>query len=180
MARWYQPDDPVGWRGLTSPAFKASRTTIGIATVHNGNARPGVNRLPGWIRAATPNGKFVLDIPPWPDSQIELMIAVGREIVGRFPHIRERDHHGHHDICPGYKIDPIGFPFARVLRGIYQNPLINDVWTPLWLPEQRQRVLIALGFKLGNFGADGDWGRMSDAHCAHSSASKASQRMARC
>jgi N-acetyl-anhydromuramyl-L-alanine amidase AmpD len=90
-----------------------------------------------------------------------MCIQVGREIVDRWPHIGVRDHHGHHDIAPDRKIDVAGFPFARVLRGIYADPTIPDVWSPFETVHQRQRALIALGFDLGAAGADGDWGRKS-------------------
>jgi len=102
-------------------------------------------------------------VQPWTEEQIFMMITVGKEIVARWPGIGVRDHHGHHDICPGYKQDVAGFPFARVLRGIYDDDTIPDVWTPLWLPRQRQEALVALGYDLGRSGVDGDWGRFSDA-----------------
>ncbi len=152
------------WDGKPSTnGTKGARSTIGIETVHIGYARRGVPAAPDWICAASPNGKQEMRVQPWTEEQIEMMIGVGREIVERWPHIGPRDHHGHHDLCPGYKVDVVGFPFARVLRGIYADPTLPDVWTPLWLPEQRQRVLIALGYDLGAPGADGDWGRISDA-----------------
>jgi len=152
------------WDGapLRSGDFKAARTTIGVETVTVGHARPGFPAGPDWIEAAVPNGKHVLLVEPWTDEQVDMMIALGKDIVARWPNIGVRDHHGHHDLCPGYKVDPVGFPFARVLRGIYDDDAIPDVWTPLWLPAQRQRALIALGHDLGSTGADGDWGRRSD------------------
>ncbi len=148
--------------------FKGSRATIGVETVNIGYARQGVEAGDQWIDAATTNGKHVWRIQPWTDEQIEMMIQVGKEIVRRWPQIGLHDHHGHHDVCPGYKEDVAGFPFARVLRGIYDNPSIPDVWTDLWLPINRQRALVALGYDLGQSGpngdgADGDWGRLSDA-----------------
>jgi N-acetyl-anhydromuramyl-L-alanine amidase AmpD len=154
------------WDGkprLDDGRFKASRTTVGVETVNIGFARAGVEAKPDWVAAADPTGKHVMRIPPWPDPQIEMMIAIGQEIIARWPHIRVRDHHGHHDICPGYKQDVCAFPFARVLRGIYGDASIPDVWTPLWMPRQRQNALVALGYSLGSAGVDGDWGRMSDA-----------------
>lgn len=59
-------------------------------------------------------------IQPWTEEQIEMMIDLGKMIYGQFNRIGVRDHHGHHDLCPGYKNDVIGFPFARVLSGIYR------------------------------------------------------------
>jgi N-acetyl-anhydromuramyl-L-alanine amidase AmpD len=148
--------------------FKGSRATIGIETVNIGFARPGIAAADDWIEAATPNGKHVRRIQPWTDEQVEMMIQVGKEVIGRWPHISPNDHHGHHDVCPGYKEDVIGFPFAQVLRGIYDAPDIPDIWSRLWLPVQRQRALVALGYDLGRGGpngdgTDGDWGRLSDA-----------------
>ena len=140
--------------------FKGSRTTIGVETVTIGFAREGFPAKPDWITAAEPTGKHVMRVEPWTEEQIEMMIAVGKEIVKRWGHIGVRDHHGHHDVCPGYKQDVAGFPFARVLRGIYDDPAIPDVWTPFWLPAQRQQALKDLGFTID---VDGDWGRLSDA-----------------
>lgn len=142
--------------------LKASRSTIGIETVHIGTT----SKAP-FIRTASPMGQ-PLTVETWTDEQVEMMIAIGVEIVTRWKHIGPRDHHGHHDICPtdvktgkAYKIDVCGFPFARVLRGIYPKETIPDVWTPLETVTQRQRTLIALGFDLGPTGADGDWGKKS-------------------
>lgn len=144
-------------------AEKASRTTVGVEVVHVGYARPGVPAGPGWIPAAAPSGKQEMLVAPWPDAQVEMMVDVGREIVARWPNIRPEHHHGHHDVCPGYKVDVAGFPFARVLRGIYGDASISDVWTPYWTVTGRQEALHALGYDLGRTGVDGDWGRMSDA-----------------
>jgi N-acetyl-anhydromuramyl-L-alanine amidase AmpD len=92
-----------------------------------------------------------------------MMIEIGKEIVSKYPNIGVRDHHGHHDICPGYKEDPsFLFPFAEVLGGIYDQ-CIPDVWSPFLDIEPRQKALVILGYDLGKYGADGDWGRMSDA-----------------
>lgn len=146
--------------------FKGSRTTIGIETSHIGANLDGVVAQPDWISTATPLGKPI-KVQPWTPEQIAMCIEVGREIVRRWPHIRPEDHHGHHDICPvdaegrAYKIDVCGFPFAKVLRGIYPDAVIPDVWTPLETVRQRQRALIALGFNLGPAGADGSWGSRS-------------------
>lgn len=141
---------------------KGSRTTVGVETVNIGYARPGIPARADWIRVAKANGREIVQVQHWPDEQVEMMIEVGREIIGTFPSIGPRDHHGHHDICPTYKDDVIGFPFARVLAGIYPGQAIDDVWTPTSFPAQRQRILIALGHDLGNTGADGKWGRLSD------------------
>ncbi|UCH72664.1 MAG: N-acetylmuramoyl-L-alanine amidase [Rhodospirillales bacterium] len=156
------------WDGRRAArATRGARATIGVETVNIGFARPGVAAGGDWIAAATPNGRHVRRIQPWTDEQVEMMIQVGKEIVARWPRIGPRDHHGHHDVCPGYKEDVAGFPFAPVLRGIYEDEAIPDVWGPLWLPRGRQKALIALGYDLGDFGPDGDgadgvWGRFSD------------------
>ena len=153
------------WNGqaLVDGRYKATRTTIGIETVTMGFARDGSPPPPDWIPAAEPNGKHVMRVEPWTDAQVEMMIEIGRECIDEYPDIRFRDHHGHHDLCPGYKQDVAGFPFAPVLRGIYANEDIPDVWTPLWMPLPRQEALRALGYSLGSSGADGQWGKFSDA-----------------
>jgi N-acetyl-anhydromuramyl-L-alanine amidase AmpD len=153
------------WDGkaLQDNRFKATRTTIGVETVCIGFARSAVNARDGWIQTADPTGKHVMLVEPWTPEQVEMIIAIGKEIVTRWPGIGFRDHHGHHDICPGYKQDVAGFPFAQVLRGIYDQPGIPDVWTPVQTPLQRQNALLRLGYDLGRLGADGDWGRFSDA-----------------
>jgi N-acetyl-anhydromuramyl-L-alanine amidase AmpD len=148
-------------RPLEDPNYKGSRSTIGVETVHMGHSTPGMPAARDWIDAASALGRK-MRIQPWTEEQIAMMIAIGKEIVERWPNIGPRDHHGHHDLCPTYKVDVAGFPFARVLRGIYDDPEIPDVWTPLWLPKQRQKALLALGYDLSPWGADGDWGQVSD------------------
>lgn len=153
-------------RALGDADFKGARSTIGIETSHIGANVEGVKAQPDWISTATPLG-VPIRVQPWTDEQIAMCIAVGREVVGRWPHIEPDDHHGHHDICPldptgkAYKIDVCGFPFARVLRGIYPGKAVADVWTPLETVRQRQRALKALGYDLGPAGADADWGARS-------------------
>ena len=147
-------------RPLTSPDYKGSRSTIGVETVNIGYATAGDMVGDDWIEAATPDGKHIR-VQPWTDEQVAMMVEVGREIVARWPHIGPDDHHGHHDLCPGYKVDVSGFPFARVLRGIYPDRIIDDVWTPTRTVVQRQAALAALGHDLGPTGADGQWGPRS-------------------
>lgn len=124
---------------------KASRTAVGIETVNLGYARAGLPAGPGWLRADSPNGRQRMRIQPWTEDQTEMMIMIGRTIVARWPHIGPRDHHGHHDICPDYKTDVAAFPFARVLRGIYGDPSLPDVWSPYWTVPQRRRALADVG-----------------------------------
>jgi hypothetical protein len=153
------------WDGkpLLDRRYKGSRTTIGVETVTIGFARASISAQPDWIEVAEPNGKHVMRVQPWTDEQMVMMIEIGKEIISEYPNIGFRDHHGHHDICPGYKQDIAGLPLARLLRGIYNHDGIPDVWTPFLMPLRRQEALIALGYSLGSSGADGDWGRFSDA-----------------
>ena len=146
---------------------KGARATIGIETVNIGYARAGVQAEADWTVAYSPNGKQEMLVQPWTDEQIEMMVQVGREISDRWPLITWLDHHGHHDACPGYKVDVAAFPFAQILRRIFGDPEIPDIWSPFWTAKQRQRALVLLGYDLGDFGpkedgVDGDWGRASD------------------
>lgn len=151
------------WDGgpFRSPDDKGARTAVGVETVHVGYAREGVEAGEDWTVAWTPDGQERLRIAPWSEEQIEMIVAVGREIVARFPHIGPRHHHGHSDLCPGYKTDVAGFPFARVLREIYGDASIPDVWTPFWTTRGRNRALAALGEDPGPEDDD-RWGRRSD------------------
>jgi N-acetyl-anhydromuramyl-L-alanine amidase AmpD len=155
------------WDGKPSDAAtKASRSTVGVETVNIGYARPGIPAEVDWIDVAAVDSRRVLRVQPWTEEQVEMMIELGKMIYGQFNRIGVRDHHGHHDLCPGYKDDVAGFPFARVLSGIY-GVAVPDVWTPLRLPIQRQKALRLLGAMLGDTGprhdgVDGLWGRVSD------------------
>lgn len=140
---------------------KGARACIGVETCNVGYARPGHPAQPDWIRAVDTNCSWEMRIQPWTDEQVAMMIDVGKEIIARWPHIGPESHHGHHDICPGYKQDVAGFPFAEILRGIYNDPSLRDIWSPLWTTVARQRVLIALGFDLGTTKDDGLWGTFS-------------------
>ncbi len=144
------------------PAWKASRTTIGIEAVYIGYARQEVPRQDDWRRVDSPDGQQQMWLPPWPAEQLDMLVEVGRRIVARWPTIRPRHHHGHHDLCPGYKVDPAGFPFAQVLRRIYDDPEVPDVWSGVETIEQRHRVLARCG--LDPRPEDGaSWGPASDA-----------------
>lgn len=150
------------WDGTRSNAHTSgARGCIGVETVNIGYARDGHPAEIDWIAAADTNCRWVMKVQPWPAEQFEMMTAVGKEIIARWPHIPYRHHHGHHDLCPGYKQDVAGFDFASLLRAIYDDPTIPDVWSRLWLPVQRQRALISLGYDLGPSADDGDWGRLS-------------------
>lgn len=132
------------------PDDKGARTTVGVETVAMGFARRNVPAGDDWIRVDSPDGRFKMRVEPWTEEQMAMMIAVGREIIDRFPAIGPRDHHGHLDLCPGYKLDPAGFPFARLLRGIYDDPTIPDVWTPFHTLDGRRRALRELGYDAGD------------------------------
>jgi N-acetyl-anhydromuramyl-L-alanine amidase AmpD len=152
-------EQKIRWDGQKSAAAtKGSRACLGVETCNVGYARDGHPAGPDWIEAVNTDSKWVMKIQPWPPEQFEMMVAVGKEIVQRWPHIGFRHHHGHHDICPGYKQDVAGFPFAALLRQIYDDDSIPDVWGPLWTTLARQKVLLRLGYDLGPWGADGDWG----------------------
>lgn len=157
------------WDGQpkTKRAEQGALTAVGIETTNVGYERNGVPAKEDWVLSASENGKVEWKIQPWTEEQIEMMIAYGRYIVEKFPHIKPEDHHGHSDICPGYKYDVETFPWRRVLQGIYPGEKILDIWTPFLLVTQRQRALVDLGYDLGKYGPnkdgiDGDWGRTAD------------------
>ena len=145
------------WDGsaFTGAKDKGARTTIGIETVNIGYARRHVTAGRDWIAATAPNGRWRMRIQPWTEDQIEMMIAVGQEVQERWPHLRPEDHHGHSDLCPEYKTDPMGMPFARVLRGIYGDPEIPDIWTPFLTLNQRREALKRLGYDVSSENARG-------------------------
>ena len=153
----------VRWDGapFEGAADKGSRTTVGVETVHNGYARRGFPAGENWSLAWSPDGRQAMRVQPWTDEQIEMILGIGREILDRWPHIGPRDHHGHHDLCPGYKVDVSGFPFAQILRSLYNDSNLPDVWTPLWTVRGRQRALRALGHDLEGEERRGRWGPIS-------------------
>lgn len=141
--------------------LSGSRTSIGIETVEVGFERQDIPREDDWINVYDTDGKNEMWIQPWTDEQVDMMIFLGRKIVEKYPNITFLDHHGHMDTSPGYKQDPaLAFPFAKVLSGIYKKE-IPDVWTPFFMIKPRQRALEVLGYDLGTWGADGDWGTVS-------------------
>jgi N-acetyl-anhydromuramyl-L-alanine amidase AmpD len=155
-------EQKIRWDGQKSTNdTKASRTCIGVETCNVGYERPGFPARADWIEAINTDCKWLMKVQPWTAEQFEMMVAVGKEILARWPHIQVRHNHGHHDICPGYKQDVGGFPFAALLRRIYDDETIPDVWGPLWTTQSRQRVLEKLGYNLGEWGADGSWGEWS-------------------
>lgn len=157
------------WDGgpMTSEDDKGARTCVGVETVNVGYAREGlpVGALPvgdEWLSAASVDGRRRVLVQPWTDEQVEMMVAVGREIVARWPAIGPRAHHGHHDLCPGYKLDVAAFPFARVLRGIYRDESIPDVWSEVWTPRGRRRALRRLGYGPAPATDPDVWTRLDD------------------
>lgn len=155
-------EQKIRWDGQRSTnQTKGARACVGVETCNLGYARDGHPAQADWIEAVNTDCKWVMRIQPWTEEQFEMMVAVGKEILDQWPHIRPEHHHGHHDICPGYKQDVGGFPFATLLRRIYNEDTIPDVWSPLWTTVARQKVLIKLGYDLGHWGADGDWGDWS-------------------
>ncbi len=148
--------------------WTGARTTIGIEIVNVGYARKGIPAGPDWIRAAVPSGSVERLIEPWPEAQLDMLVGLCQYLQQRWPHLTWRDYHGHADLCPGYKEDVIGFPFARLLRRVFDQPEIPDIWSPYQTIEGRQAALVKLKFDLGSSGPEGDgvdgsWGRRSDA-----------------
>jgi len=137
----------------------ATRTSIGIETVTVGYERDGFKSDETWLTTYSPGGRKMV-VQSWTEEQIDMMIFIGREIVKKYPNIGYLDHHGHMDICPGFKDDcSFAFPFARVLSGIY-DVNIPDVWTAFDSIINRQKALRKLGYSIT---VDGIWGRMSEA-----------------
>lgn len=152
------------WDGqaLAGDHEKGSRTTIGVETVNIGYARDGVPAGADWIAADSADGGQQMRIQPWTAEQLELMLKVGEEILARWPQLGPRDHHGHHDLCPTWKVDPAGFPFAALLRRLYRDPDLPDVWTPTWTNAGRRAWLRRLGYEGHPRLADPFWWRADD------------------
>ena len=94
-----------------------------------------------------------------------------------------RNHHGHHDTCPIRKIDIIGFPFARILRSVYPDEIVPDVWSQYYVSvdrgngrrtttHPRQLAMLQFNYEMGDSvdndentqiaGVDGSWGKTSN------------------
>jgi N-acetyl-anhydromuramyl-L-alanine amidase AmpD len=147
------------WDGqpLTEADEKATRTTVGVEADHRGHV-PDTRSAPADWLAVADNLGGALRVQPWTEEQLEMLVEVGKEIQAAWPHLGPRDHHGHSDLCPGYKTDVTGFPFARLLRAIYGEPDLPDVWSPFRTVRGRQDALHRLGYDLGPAGVDGIWG----------------------
>ncbi|MCP4559119.1 MAG: hypothetical protein GY873_13015 [Bosea sp.] len=155
-------EQKLRWDGKKSnDDTKGARACIGVETCNVGYARPGFPARNDWIEAVDTDSISIMKIQPWTAEQFEMMVAVGQEILARWPDIDVRSHHGHHDICPNYKQDVAGFPFAELLRRVYKDDTIPDVWGPFWNTLSRQKALLKLGYDFGPWGADGFWGDWS-------------------
>jgi len=155
-------------------SWSGARTTLGIEIVDIGYARKNLqvgfdgSDPKDWIPVDATNGRQRMMIQPWPDEQMTMLVKLGQHVIETHPHILPEHWHGHHDLCPGYKQDVMGFPFAEYLRAVYEDDSIEDIWTPFHFQKARQQALVDLGYSLGTSGpngdgVDGDWGRMSDA-----------------
>ena len=130
----------------TGAGESASRMYIGVETVHLGWVREGNPATPGTAAYPGVDCSSLYQIPPWTEACIEGCVVVARAIIARWPHIRAEDHHGHGDLCPNYKVDPLGFPFARVLSEAY-GVKVPDVWGATRTFQQRQAALNALSVR---------------------------------
>src|SRR5712692_8170312 len=157
QADWIEVDTPDGLTHLRVQPWTDEQVSL---MIRHGCTRKCV-RPSGVSTSIQSDGLTHLRVQPWTDEQVSLMIELGRDIVAKFPHIKPEHHHGHSDLCPTYKRDVLGFPFAKVLQGIYQDESLPDVWTPFRTVVDRQRALVTLGYDLGPSGADGDSGRRS-------------------
>jgi N-acetyl-anhydromuramyl-L-alanine amidase AmpD len=143
------PGQTLAWDGRPSTdATRGSRSTLGVELVHPGYARDDLPDGPDFLDVLTPDHR-PLRVAPWPAAQLDLCVQVGRWIVARCPWLGPDDHHGHCDLCPGHKEDPVGFPFAAVLRRAYDDPSIPDAWTPFHDLAGRRRALRAAGHRPG-------------------------------
>ena len=134
------------------------RSSVGIEVTYIANV---VNQAGGFLHNTTYSDPFVEVtphqarhpdhrlLPTWSLEQIAMCINVGSEILERWDVevLGPRQHHGHHDINPWKKHDPIGFPFARVLRALYPDQIIPDVWGIFWETwSSRARAIENLGY----------------------------------
>ena len=76
------------WDGkpLGDPQLKGTRTTIGIETISIGFWQ-GSSPPEGYFEAGDTDGRHVLQVQPWTEAQIEMMIAIGKDVVRRWPNI---------------------------------------------------------------------------------------------
>lgn len=145
---------------------RANRNAPGIETVNTGYAslqaaqnyvQEQENYRGSNIMAIDGQVGPIVYVPEWSLEQVVMMIdLVVNDILVQWPGlILPRHHHGHHDVCPTntsgavgarYKIDSLGFPFARVLRGIYPNIIVPDVWSEFWDGDAKSPALEYFGY----------------------------------
>jgi hypothetical protein len=88
-------------------------------------------------------------------EQLAMCIFLARDIISTYDGIEVRNHHGHYDLVPTNKTDPIGFPYARVLRAIYPDQIVPDIWSEFWPTlSSRENALSQLGYSPANVGAN--------------------------
>ena len=114
------------WDGdsLSGDDDKATRSTIGIETVGVGPAGGKVVAQADWISVWAATNEHLLAVQPWTGEQIQMMIAVAKEIQADWPHLTWRDHHGHEDLCPSYKQDVAGFHIFRQILVVEPDALL--------------------------------------------------------
>lgn len=133
------------------------RASVGVEVTYIANARPMVEARrhtntysDPWVDVIPHRRRSDHDtLPIWPLEQIAMCINVGSEILERWDVevLGPRQHHGHYDIEPFNKYDPLGFPYARVLRALYPDQIIPDVWGIFWETwSSRARALENLGY----------------------------------
>ena len=165
-----------------SGRYVTSYNSVGVETCNIGYSRAGLPAQEDWPYIMDENGSSTHRIEPWTPEQIAMCIFLGRHIVNELPHIGMRHHHGHSDTCPTRKVDTVGFPFARILRCVYPDQIVPDVWTQFYFryvrnnnnrttTHSRQFALLYFGYDMGNShddnepiqinGVDGQFGNTS-------------------
>lgn len=115
------------------------------------------------------NGGHEFGLPPFPEAQIEAVIALCRDVMGRHG-IAARDVVGHSDIAPARKADPgERFPWRRLAAagvGLWPDPAGKDVAELMRIGaigdpvEALQLDLRAIGYALT---VDGEFGLAMEA-----------------
>lgn len=98
---------PGKWEDRT----QVNDQSIGIEIVNQGRCHPPVELV------EQKAGEEVCFFPEFDDKQIELVIALSRDILARYPDITPTRVVGHSDIRPQQKVDPgPRFPWERLAR----------------------------------------------------------------